>query len=132
MPGSRDLRRTRGSAMPATNDDPFLLLRRRARKQARARDHGSRRRCSPACSRISALQVLHLREKVTEMFTVLAALAMPGMRAICGTLKRRLGKYPVDTLDPCCLNFGQARRHTLIRHRPIQFILGEQLDRIGP
>src|ERR1700682_3097110 len=99
MWGSQDLRRPREPSRRATDVDP--------RPRTLDRDF-PRGPCSPACSRIGALQVLHLREYVAEMLTVLAALAMPGMRSIFGTLKSRLGQYLVDTRRPGRLNVGQS------------------------
>src|ERR1700730_14986789 len=114
----------REPSMPATHVDPRPRPRPRPRARARARDRDfGRGPRSPACSRIATLQVLHLGKNVAEMLAVLAALAMPGMRPIFGTPKRRLGQYLVDSPDPICLNVGQSGRDALIRHHPIQLIL---------
>src|SRR5258708_32239356 len=106
MPGSRDLRRLRVPSTPATH----VYRRPHPRPQARARDRDFRRAPnSPACSRVGALQVLHLSENVSEMLAVLAAFAVPGVPSILGTLERRLGQYLVDTPEPRHLNVGQPR-----------------------
>jgi len=52
--------------------------------------------------------VLHLGQNVSEMLTVLAALAMPGMRPILGTLQRRLGRIAGAPLDSDDVRWGDA------------------------
>src|SRR5580704_13431506 len=104
----------RERSRPARHSDPRSHPQTPTRVRAWARNRDFERGpSSPACPRIGTLQVLHLGKNVAEMLAVLAALAMPRMRPIFGTLKRRLGQHFVDALDPGRLNVGQSGRHAL-------------------
>ena len=66
------------------------------------------------------------------MLAVLAALAMPGMRAIRGPLQGRLIQDRIDARAPRGMNLGQIRRDAALGHLTIQIIRGEQLHRVRP
>ena len=88
---------------------PPIRARRDARRCARTLVEPS---AFTSVLRIAALQILHLGQDVAQMLAVLAALAMPGMRAIRGPLQRRLAQVSASmrALHAACTSDRSRRR----------------------